>query len=543
MRTAVVIVALSLIIAGTAGAGVPAVVSYQGVLTDAGGAAVPDGGYPVEFRLYDVETGGAPLWMEGQAVTVQKGIFTALLGLAAPLEPWLFEHPLWLGVAVDGEAELAPRVMLTAAAYSMGAASVQDSAVTWAKIARGAVTGEKIADEQVLRALNGLRDEVALVAGDNVTITPSGQEIVIEAAGGGSGIGGSGLAGQVALWDGETSLAGTNELFWDEANGRLGVGSAAPNARLRVESAEALTAVVASTHQADTTQVIRANYLGGGNTDATAVFGLSCPSDGWGFGGKFIGGRTGAYGFANGGGHLARVYGVFGEASGNESCDDYTVGVCGTAYGTCTLGSIGVLGQANGSAIASHFGIYGESLGSGVRYAGYLRATATGPGTRFGLFSQANGGDTNYGVYASAPVQANSYALFADGDIVYSGSVYNDSDARLKEAVAPLDGALDRIMRLEPRSFRFRRDGEAADLHLPTGTRRGFLAQELAEVLPGLVREIVHPVDPESGDGAALRRVLGIDYVQLIPLLVGAVQEQQKEIERLRAEIDALRER
>lgn len=39
---------------------------------------------------------------------------------------------------------------------------------------------------------------------------------------------GSGASGQVAYWDGTTSQAGSNNLFWDNTNGRLGVGTNAP---------------------------------------------------------------------------------------------------------------------------------------------------------------------------------------------------------------------------------------------------------------------------------------------------------------------------
>jgi hypothetical protein len=40
---------------------------------------------------------------------------------------------------------------------------------------------------------------------------------------------GSGAAGQVAYWDGTTSQAGSNNLFWDNTNGSLGIGTATPS--------------------------------------------------------------------------------------------------------------------------------------------------------------------------------------------------------------------------------------------------------------------------------------------------------------------------
>lgn len=43
-----------------------------------------------------------------------------------------------------------------------------------------------------------------------------------------TGISGSGASGQVSYWDGTTSQAGSNNLFWDAANGRLGIGTSSP---------------------------------------------------------------------------------------------------------------------------------------------------------------------------------------------------------------------------------------------------------------------------------------------------------------------------
>ena len=45
---------------------------------------------------------------------------------------------------------------------------------------------------------------------------------------------GSGIAGQVAYWNGTNSQTGSNNLFWDAANGRLGIGTNTPTNQLSV---------------------------------------------------------------------------------------------------------------------------------------------------------------------------------------------------------------------------------------------------------------------------------------------------------------------
>jgi len=47
-------------------------------------------------------------------------------------------------------------------------------------------------------------------------------------------VSGSGVAGQVAYWNGTSSQTGSNNLFWDAANARLGIGTNAPTANLSV---------------------------------------------------------------------------------------------------------------------------------------------------------------------------------------------------------------------------------------------------------------------------------------------------------------------
>ena len=50
---------------------------------------------------------------------------------------------------------------------------------------------------------------------------------------------GSGSAGQVAYWNGSTSQTGSNNLFWDTTNNRLGIGLVNPQRRLEIYSATA----------------------------------------------------------------------------------------------------------------------------------------------------------------------------------------------------------------------------------------------------------------------------------------------------------------
>lgn len=91
----------------------PETISYQGVLTESDRNAVPDGDYSLTFRLYDVPANGTLVWEETQQVAVLSGIFNVILGQTIPLN-LPFDQPYWLGITVEADAELAPRIELTA---------------------------------------------------------------------------------------------------------------------------------------------------------------------------------------------------------------------------------------------------------------------------------------------------------------------------------------------------------------------------------------------------------------------------------------------
>lgn len=110
---------------------VPATLSYQGLLTDAAGVPVSDGNHNILFNFYTTATGGTPDFTRGP-ITVNsfKGLFTLILGngqgsnnTALPLT--LGETQYYVGIEADGQAELSPRVSLTAVPYAFVANTVK----------------------------------------------------------------------------------------------------------------------------------------------------------------------------------------------------------------------------------------------------------------------------------------------------------------------------------------------------------------------------------------------------------------------------------
>lgn len=108
-----------------------------------------------------------------------------------------------------------------------------------------------------------------------------------------------------------------------------------------------------------------------------------------------------------------------------------------------------------------------------------------------------------------------------------SASFNTNSDYRLKENVADLTGATDRLRQLQPKRFSFIVDPE---------TRvDGFLAHEVSSVVPEAITGEHNEVD---ADGNPVYQ--GIDQAKLVPLLTAALQEAITEIETLKTKVAAL---
>lgn len=117
----------------------------------------------------------------------------------------------------------------------------------------------------------------------------------------------------------------------------------------------------------------------------------------------------------------------------------------------------------------------------------------------------------------------NSYRVWNE---TYGTPVWQaPSDRRLKNSIKPITGAtaLGLISELNPVQFRYtaeiRKTGLFGDLQIRCQPHYGFLAQELPTKNLLLTKS--------SGE-------LGVNYIEIIPLLVAAIQEQQEQIELLR---------
>ena len=141
-------------------------------------------------------------------------------------------------------------------------------------------------------------------------------------------------------------------------------------------------------------------------------------------------------------------------------------------------------------------------------------------GTDVGLFKVAVNGDIISFQNASGVRQG--YIQILAGSVSYTST----SDYRLKEDIAPMTGALNKVALLKPVTYKFKADGSS---------NQGFIAHELQEVIPEAVSGEKDAVDKE---GNPLYQA--IDQAKIVATLTAAIQEQQALITTLQTQVAAL---
>jgi len=134
----------------------------------------------------------------------------------------------------------------------------------------------------------------------------------------------------------------------------------------------------------------------------------------------------------------------------------------------------------------------------------------------------ANDGRVAIGTGSFTPNSLTSNVkLEVNGDIL-AVRVHSSSDERFKKNITPIKSALDKVMSIKGVSYDFRTD-EFSDRNFPTTEQVGFIAQNIEEVLPQVVRT--------NGDGYK-----AVDYAKVTALLTEAIKEQQLQI-KVQAEL------
>jgi len=135
----------------------------------------------------------------------------------------------------------------------------------------------------------------------------------------------------------------------------------------------------------------------------------------------------------------------------------------------------------------------------------------------------ANGGDFSISSFASG-ADVDLLTLDNTGNATLAGDLTLNSDQRLKKDIQPIDKPLEKVMAIEGKTY-YWKDSKARD----DKKHYGVIAQNVEAHLPELV----------DTDKQGMKTV---NYQGLIPVLLGAMQEQQAQIETLQNQLLEMQE-
>lgn len=515
--------------------------SYQGRLND--GANAANGTYELQFKLFDAVTGGtqvgATFIPTPAGVVVTNGTFTVTLDFGATAFPGANR---WLEISVkppNGAAftTLTPRQRVTATPYAIKSLSADGLSAS----CNGCVTGTQIGS---LPATSGnyIQNTTALQANSNFNISGNGfiggrlalggatttpifplhfpnalgDKISLFGQSGahyGFGIQGGllqihtdGAGADVAFGFGSSEAL--TETMRIKGNGNVGIGTPTPSDRLQINGDLRLGLQAGTT--TGNTYGSRLFFSGGtkfgagdaensdvmwmarfNTADNASELRLSLGDDGASFSDRF--------------------------SIGSSPNSTFTPAFTFDTNETMRVGNINRLTAGQTKRI-----LFGDLEYVSVSEADVDDQLVLAAGNFRFKKTALSRGDGNVEPNVDNSMQLGSSALRWSALFAANG-VIQTSDARMKQGIAGLGYGLRDLMQLRPVSFQWK-DNKDGRTHL------GLIAQEVEAVIPEAVMRDADAKIP-----------LGMNYTDLIPVVIKAVQEQQSALDRKDAELKAVK--
>jgi len=303
------------------------------------------------------------------------------------------------------------------------------------------------------------------------------------------------------------SIGGTfgnwKKLIQEDESGNVGIGTNSPQKKLHVSTGDTS---IAARFENTTSNGSVAEFISSGDSRTLTIQTDHIYSNGSLFFG--LGNYTNTY---RGGDHRFQYGTGNTEAMRIDSSGRLLIGTTNTGWDGDADNLVVGSGSGNngmtiyaGSTSFSQINFADSNSGAG-RYTGVIRYLHSINAMSF---------YTNDGVEA-VRIDSTQDAHFDQDVIAFSTT---PSDKRLKTNIKDIDYGLDTIMKLNPKQYDWKKD-DRHDI--------GFIAQEVEEVIPEIVKDKKH-FDKE---------IKTLDYEKLTAVLIKAVQEQQQQINELKEKL------
>ena len=486
--------------------------NFQGVLRQPSGKAVADGSYSISFKVYNQENAGTELKNDTKAVTVYNGVYSTpidITGLG-------FNEQYWIGISIDGGAELSPRVKLATSSYAM------------------ALVGES----------NKFPSTGTVVMGDSLRVSGSMALAGSLTLSGQLKLNNGTISGALTLSDKlkfNGSFASIQSGAGDVTNGDLGLYSLTPSSWMRFVSNEGSfnwfsdgginpnggTAIMSlnkdgylnfsslGLNAPNSTTALRFENSGvislGGNVTGTSDMGLYSQVSGRVM--RFVTNAADIRWYADSGKGSTAIMGL---AKNGRLDVKYGASIFGD-YGkyAINLERSGVISFEDGgfSGGTSDMGLYSKSAGRDMRFVtnnrNFLWFTAHGSGV-------ADSHGDNW------KMKLHNYGNLEVKRDILTHELFQTSDVRFKKNIVSLSNSLEQLNKLRGVSFFWK------DIEKGTAKQIGFIAQEVEKIYPEFV----------NTDQKGFKSVA---YSKVTAVLVEAVKEQNNQIKTLQETVANLK--
>ncbi|MBS1651216.1 MAG: tail fiber domain-containing protein [Bacteroidetes bacterium] len=197
-------------------------------------------------------------------------------------------------------------------------------------------------------------------------------------------------------------------------------------------------------------------------------------------------------------------------------------------------------------------GVAHEYTGNTYAPSAIIGQVSTSNGTGTGIAVRGNGfSSTHIGVGGSIPTTTGSWTGFGglfSGGLAYVNGIYNVSDKRVKKDIQKISNPLKIVTGLNGVYYKYNTEIMKSSKG-DNKTYIGFIAQEVEDVCPEIVANKLIDLGfeelPKINEPQKSNTMIGkvVDYVQLIPVLVEAIKEQQQQIEKLKFELKELKKK